>query len=74
MNHHRFPWLTVVLLGLTTYLLIAIVIVVLSLWWQATADGWRATGEPWVNGVVLHAGALFILWQWWGFIGSLWER
>ena len=78
MNHHRFPWQTVGLLGLTTYLLI----VVLSLWWQAIGDGWRVTmsfsryfpGEPWVDAVVLHAGGVFILCRWWGLLRSLWDR
>ena len=80
MNHHRFPWQTMVMLGLTSYLLV----VVLSLWWSAWTDrnGWRIImsfnhyfpGEPWVDAVILHAGVLFILWRWQGFIGSLWER
>lgn len=85
-----FPWRTLILLGLTTYLLI----VVLSIWWHAFVNAlavglllaggpaWQVTvsfnhyfpGEPWVDAVVLHAGALFILWRCFGLLRTLWRR
>ena len=78
MRHRgAFPWLTVALLGLPTYLLILL----LSMWWRGHGDPswlftWQtwASWEPWVDAVLLHAGAVFIGWRWWGLARSLWER
>ena len=88
MRH--FPWQTVALLGLTSYLLLLLG----GLWWRALGSAlaaglhlsggpdWEAVinfgrwfpGEPWVDAVVIHVGALYILWRWAGLLRALWER
>ena len=78
MKHRRnFPWQTISLLGLTSYLLA----VTLSLWWQGLGrPGWLftwqtwASWEPWLDAALLHAGSVYILYRWWGLARSLWER
>lgn len=73
-----FPWQTLILLGLITYLLV----VLLSLWWRTGGSPWTAiidfaayfSWEPWMDAVLLHGGALFILYRWWQLIKALWRR
>lgn len=77
MRRRWLPWRTLIQLGFTTWLLV----VVLSIWWQSLRrPGWTFTWqtwtpwEPWADAVVLHAGAVFLGWRWWGLVKSLWRR
>ena len=76
-DRRRFPFQTIFLLGLTTYLLV----LVLNLWWTAKVQGeWSFTWqtwtpwEPWFDAVLLHAGAVFVAYRLWGLIQALWRR
>ena len=90
MRRRRFPWATLALLMLVSYLLV----VVLSIWWNAFVNAlavglllaggpsWTTTisfggyfpGEPWVDAVALHIGAVFIGWRWLVLVQALWAR